>query len=518
MMIGKMRMVSVSTTTLLLATAFLSAFFVEGSVDNKRGGSMRNTGKSPTTNKAKLESMVREQNLLPPLVRNEDLPVENAKEKWQSLNQDVEFIPADGIDRRTVQRFLEQGNYYGDDAAEEEEEEESGMSGMEDIYDVEPFVYGVDEYDEYQQAWRLMGFIVDCNPMVDDDYYGDGSGSGDQGTEDGCARYILWAAYVDLDYEGGGIGEYQYWNITQNSWDTSACDYSGTDRCAKMDCHLENTHFSLLGFFKHKSYDDWMEQLFKHEGICVWNDEEYAFMKNAREAWPQGCIDSYTTTEDGTEIYYDIKPVQGGDIEVGLYKDTQCIKEYTPTGSDDPITVENILGNFFADVEGSGDDNNYYDFSNDSLEQSMERWNSAFAKFRVCQPCVAYDIQNVDGTKFYDDDNGQGDMFDCYDDADYTNVNQCMKFMAKTSMNSATFRDLTLGRYQGTLTATQLNGDNVSNNWRKEAFANFLTYLFLCVSLVIFIYGAVYFYKAKVATNYQPTFGWVNFKEPLVMT
>jgi hypothetical protein len=192
MMIGKMRMVSVSVTTLLLATALLSAFFVEGSVGNKRGSSMRNNGKSPTTNKAKLESMVREQNLLPPLVRNEDLPVENAKEKWQSLNQDVEFIPADGIDRRTVQRFLEQGNYYGDDA--EEEEEESGMSGMEDIYDVEPFVYGVDEYDEYQQAWRLMGFIVDCNPMVDDDYYGDGSGSGDQGTEDGCARYILWAA------------------------------------------------------------------------------------------------------------------------------------------------------------------------------------------------------------------------------------------------------------------------------------------------------------------------------------
>jgi hypothetical protein len=45
-------------------------------------------------------------------------------------------------------------------------------------------------------------------------------------------------------------------------------------RCAKMDCHLSDTHWSLLGFFKHKDYDDWMEQLFKHEGICVWTDEE----------------------------------------------------------------------------------------------------------------------------------------------------------------------------------------------------------------------------------------------------
>jgi len=518
-------MVSTTSVMLLLATALLSTFVVEASVDkinenvnannnNDKGSSFRNTRNNPTTNKAKLESIVRQQNLLPPLIHDEDLPMENAEEKWQSLNQDVEFIPADGIDKRVVQRFLEQGNYY----SEATEAPYGGMSGMDDIYNVEPFAYGVDEYDEYQQAWRLMGFIVDCNPMVDDDYYAnDGSGSGDQGTEDGCARYVLWAAYVDLEYEDGGIGEYQYWNITNNAWDTAACDYSGSERCAKMDCHLESTHFSLLGFFKHKSYDDWMEQLFKHEGICVWNDEEYAFMSNAREAWPQGCIDSYTTTNDGDEIYYDIKPVQGGDIEVALYTDTQCIKEYTSTGNNDANTVENILGNFFLEHDGSGD--NGYDFSSDSLEESMERWDSAFAKFRICQPCVAYDLENYDGSKFSDDDGGgDGDMFDCYDDADYTNVNQCMKFMAKTTMNTATFRDMSLGRYQGTLTATQMNGYNVSKTWRREGFSTLLTYLFLCSSLVVFMYGSIYLYKVKVATNYQPTFGWSNFKEPLVMT
>lgn len=93
-----------------------------------------------------------------------------------------------------------------------------------------------------------------------------------------------------------------------------------------------------------------------------------------------------------------------------------------------------------------------------------------------------------------------------------------MKFMAKTNMNTATFRDMSLGRYQGTLTATQMNGYNVNKNWRREGFSNVLTYLFLCSSLVVFIYGSVYLYKVKVATNYQPTFGWANFKEPLVMT
>lgn len=490
---------------LLLATALLSV--VEATT----------TLRKTTTNKEKLENLVRSQNLLPPLMREEDLPIENAHSKWISLNEDVEFIPADNIDRRTVHRFLEQGNYY---AEMEEEDTYGGMEGMESIYNVEPFINGDGDYDEYQQAWRLMGFIIDCYPMNDDDYY-QNSGSGDKGTEDACARYVLWAAYVDMEYEGGGIGEYKFYNSTQKSWDTSACEASGSSRCEKMDCHLEDTHFSLLGFFKHKSYDDWMEQLFKHEGICVWNQEEYAFMKNARKAWPQGCIDSYTMTDSGEEIYYDIQPVQGGDIQIGLYTDTQCIKEYQSTGSNDPISVENILGNFFANNgggSGSGDYGNY-DFSSDTLDESMARWDSAFGKFRICQPCVAYDLENTDGTKFYDDDNGNaGDMFDCYDDADYTNVNQCMKFMAKTTMNTATFRDMSLGRYQGTLTATQMNGYSGAAKWRRESLSNLLTYLFLFLATSFFVYGGVYFYKAKVATNYQPTFGWVNFKEPLVIT
>eukprot|EP00957_Ditylum_brightwellii_P182468 13900164-Ditylum_brightwellii.AAC.1 len=42
-----------------------------------------------------------------------------------------------------------------------------------------------------------MGFIVDCNPMDDDDYYNQNGGSND-GTADGCARYVLWAAVSEM--------------------------------------------------------------------------------------------------------------------------------------------------------------------------------------------------------------------------------------------------------------------------------------------------------------------------------
>ena len=212
-----------------------------------------------------------------------------------------------------------------------------------------------------------------------------------------------------------------------------------------MDCHLEDTHFSLLGFFKHRVIDDWMEQLFKHEGICVWTDEEYAFMKNARKGWPSGCSTSSSTytDDDGNvyPIYYDMKPANGGAITLGLYTDSHCVIEYKSKGSDDPITPQNVLGNVFANA-GSGDrdhnDNNgNYDFSSWSLTKALSYWDSAFDIFTICQPCVAHDLNNYDGSAYAnnDDDRGgggqQGDPFDCYDDADYTNVNQvCFEHLA----------------------------------------------------------------------------------------
>jgi hypothetical protein len=131
----------------------------------------------------------------PPVVRLEDMPISDGK--WQSLNPDVDFIPAEGVDPKLLQRFLEQeggeANYYDmEDESETTATNAAMNSKLANIYKVESFAYGADEYDEYQQAWRLLGFIIDCNPMVDDDYYA--GGSGDEGTEDGCARYVLWAA------------------------------------------------------------------------------------------------------------------------------------------------------------------------------------------------------------------------------------------------------------------------------------------------------------------------------------
>ena len=323
---------------------------------------------------------------------------------------------------------------------------------------------------------------------------------------------IFLSQYVDLNYQGAGIAEYQYWDKDSNSWDASACDYAddGNSRCAKMDCHAEDTNFSVLGFFKHRSYDDWMEQLFKHEGMCVWSDDEYGFMKNARKAWPGGCTDSGATTSSGASLYYDIKPSRYGRINIGMYTDTQCVEEY-PMSTD---AMESIIGNIFTE-RGSGSGDGGGDYADDSLYDSLQRWHSAFDVWHTCHPCVAYDIENTDGTKYTNDDDDdyynkyynnnynnrkgrklggesdpEGDKFECYDDAGYTNVNQCMKFSAKTYMQTATFRDLSLGRNQGTLADSPLSGYFLStDHYKKNTFGNVKTYGFLAFTTFALVYS-----------------------------
>lgn len=332
--------------------------------------------------------------------------------------------------------------------------------------------------------------------------------------------------YVDLDYQGGGIGEYQFWNHQHQAWDQTACAYTQSERCAKVDCHEESTKYRLLGFFKHASYDDWFEQLFKHEGFCVWNAVQdasvYNFMSNAREQWPQGCMVSGTYDEDGNSIQYDIKPLSNGKITLGLYTDTRCIVEYKSKGSDDPITIENVIGNVLSEGDGSGDGNDDAALKYDTLEESLAAWDAGLDSFAICQPCVAYDILNYGygynddtyrGANYYyangdDGNNGGGDDFDCYDDADYTNVNQCMKFMAKTVMKTATFRDMSLANAQGTLTDTPLAAYRHSARHRALlAVSVYLGFLFAGCCLCT---GVRKFMRVKKETNYRP-----NWKQPL---
>jgi hypothetical protein len=259
-------------------------------------------------------------------------------------------------------------------------------------------------------------------------------------------------------------------------------------------------------------------------------------MSNAREAWPQGC-EAYQL-DSGEYIYYDLKPISRGRMRIGLYTETTCMEEYT--GND--VTAEDLLGNILMEA-GSGDgsqdeatDDDYYTTS--SLQQSYEMWDSIMSTWEICHPCVAYDLNNVgynggaQGSAYntytygYDDDGNYYEQsdFDCYDDADYTNVNQvspfvgllrlskstnthshtlslqhskCMKFMAKTEMNAFTFRDISLASTQGTLVDyVPLLGYTNQNKLHSGAYT-FVTVSFLIVSLTVLAIGSFMAYKAR---------------------
>lgn len=79
--------------------------------------------------------------------------------------------------------------------AEEENVDESTINTM---YSSQPFVEGVSDYDEYQQAWRLLGFMIDCDAVGDDDvadsHDNKNNNNGGQRSADGCGRFLIWAA------------------------------------------------------------------------------------------------------------------------------------------------------------------------------------------------------------------------------------------------------------------------------------------------------------------------------------
>ena len=176
-------------------------------------------------------------------------------------------------------------------------------------------------YDPNQLFWRYLGLFVDCDGVTSGGY---------------CTRKLLWAAYLDRRYEGNGIEEYQFYDLATDAWDDSTCYANGgrsssKARCAPMDCHAPNTDMELVGVFKETDgMYDWTEQLFKHEGMCIWNDDDaYETMETWMGKWPTSCTQLGVTDGRGQTIYMAIEPVAEGNMTVAIYADGGCTKVST---------------------------------------------------------------------------------------------------------------------------------------------------------------------------------------------
>lgn len=95
---------------------------------------------------------------------------------WVSLHKHAEFQPAAASEDAspTQQRALRQ-------AQERFLEEQTATQQTSYVDSQETY------YDAYAQAWRYVGFYTDCNPAQGDRRL-------QEGEENACARYLIWAA------------------------------------------------------------------------------------------------------------------------------------------------------------------------------------------------------------------------------------------------------------------------------------------------------------------------------------
>ena len=150
--------------------------------------------------------------------------LEHEKGEWVSLHPEIEFLPSNYYGEKSpqvneqiataTQQFLSYGSSgrrnsryrtleEGDGDAEEEEQPASSSTREDNSqYRVQPFVEGVSDYDAYQQAWRMLGFMIDCNTVSaydqsqnnNNNNNNNGHSNDNDGSSDGCTRYVLWAA------------------------------------------------------------------------------------------------------------------------------------------------------------------------------------------------------------------------------------------------------------------------------------------------------------------------------------
>eukprot|EP00547_Thalassionema_nitzschioides_P002529 CAMPEP_0194206278 /NCGR_PEP_ID=MMETSP0156-20130528/5348_1 /TAXON_ID=33649 /ORGANISM="Thalassionema nitzschioides, Strain L26-B" /LENGTH=645 /DNA_ID=CAMNT_0038932757 /DNA_START=46 /DNA_END=1983 /DNA_ORIENTATION=+ len=328
-------------------------------------------------------------------------------------------------------------------------------------------------YDEpYALAWRYLGLYRDCSSS---------------NYEGACDTTLLWAAYYDAHYSGNEIGEYQFWR-NDGGWDKTACKSHKGGRCAKMNCHVEhdwtNHHYQLVGVYKETNgLEEWAEQLFKHQGYCLFdtsgNDSYgYDFMQEVREEkipydceWYANAVD---TEGNYHYFYWMVQPVAGGNVGLGLYEDEACTEESY-------YEVEDVLY-----AKNNGDDSVLEEY-----ETTLKKFNDGLDRFKVCQPCRAYNLypnnsnnnrrqEEEEERRLNNDGQGNAEMwgYDCYDDAGYTNCNQCYKFETQTEMEVASISDLQEASAQGTILSIRAYGQHFGQGhypppWTKKLVASF---------------------------------------------
>lgn len=289
-------------------------------------------------------------------------------------------------------------------------------------YNIEYFADTGSEIDQWAQAYRMLGGFIDCDHNKDDSH-----DSGDD-EEEGCSRWMMWAAYYNPNYNGGGRNEYFSYNGDDDFYNLNSGKYYDnveTDEpVSRLDCHSPETDWILVGVYRQEFYQ-FLEQISKH----LWAIDEYeyvvalsglAYMTDA-DCWQVG------NTNDGSTLYAGIEPLSGGYFQISLYTDASCLyprNDLELTFDDFGLTSSMNLGSGDGGNDDGYDDDIYstlYEYWQQSQEYTLKLLNEVYDEYKYCTLCMDYPTYQ-DG--YFNGNDGTED-----DDL----INQCWKFHSHDS-------------------------------------------------------------------------------------
>eukprot|EP00581_Thalassiosira_minuscula_P033431 CAMPEP_0183765588 /NCGR_PEP_ID=MMETSP0739-20130205/11046_1 /TAXON_ID=385413 /ORGANISM="Thalassiosira miniscula, Strain CCMP1093" /LENGTH=618 /DNA_ID=CAMNT_0026004285 /DNA_START=133 /DNA_END=1989 /DNA_ORIENTATION=- len=303
-----------------------------------------------------------------------------------------------------------------------------GNSGNGDPYEpMGGLVEEADYYDKWQQAYRFLGGFIDCSHSWGEGSH-DSGGNENRGDGDGaCSRWMMWAAYIDPNYAGGGYSE-----------------YFGDGAPGSLDCHSPDTQWKLIGVYRQEFYQ-YIEQISKH----LWAIDEYEYivaLAGLEYMTDDECF-GVGYDEKGNNLYANVQPLQGGAFQMGLYSDAKCIQLNTQTSytyDDFAETTELDLGS-----KDQTDDDAFhqqaYQYWLDTQEYTLTNLNTVYNDFKFCTSCVDYPTYQ-DGYFIGDDGTDDDDL-----------INQCWKFYSHDSFNCDA-DCIAMGAEQGSITWISYGG------------------------------------------------------------
>ena len=243
-----------------------------------------------------------------------------------------------------------------------------------------------EKYDKFSQGWRMLGGFISCSEFAPNHSSGDRREMKDGNNNENCARWVLWAAFINPNYAGGGANEY-----VQTGGRLLKGDDDQYVTRSKLDCDDPNSDWQLLGVYR-IDVNNFLEQMGKH--IWALETYEYITIYSALDYINGGkCKGTGENDSSGNALYAALGFTgSGGTFQMKLYSDEKCLYE----ANNAKITYDDLGWTNEFDM-GSGDDK--YGYGNDDTLQSywysaqestLTNLNGILDEMRGCMLCLDY--------------------------------------------------------------------------------------------------------------------------------